>query len=124
MNTTQIEKERTIRIRDLFITICQRWRSLVVCFVIGAIVLGAYGWWKSGTETISTPQQAQAMGNRLGEERKGVIESYASDINSSTQQMVLQGQYNKESLLMQLDPFHLSVCEINYYIDDPAEEEI
>ena len=122
MNTTQNEKERTIRIRDLFITICQRWRSLVVCFVIGAIVLGAYGWWKSGTETISTPQQAQAMGNRLGEERKGVIESYASDINSSIQQMVRQGQYNKESLLMQLDPFHLSVCEINYYIDDPAEE--
>ncbi|MBR2553801.1 MAG: hypothetical protein IKE94_02960 [Aeriscardovia sp.] len=122
MNTTPNEKERTIRIRDLFITICQRWRSLVVCFVIGAIVLGAYGWWKSGTETISTPQQAQAMGDRLGEERKGVVESYASDIISSTLQMIRQGQYNKESLLMKLDPFHLSVCEINYYIDDPAEE--
>lgn len=121
MNTTQIEKERTIRIRDLFITICQRWRSLLVCFVIGAIVLGAYGWWKSGIETISTPQQAEALGERLGEERKGVVESYASDIISSTQQMIRQGQYNKESLLMQLDPFHLSVCELNYYIDDPAE---
>ena len=122
MNTTPIEKERTIRIRDLFIAICQRWRSLLVCFVIGAIVLGAYGWWKSGSETISTPQQAQALGERLGEVRKGVIESYASDIISSTEQIVLQGKYNQESLLMKLDPFHLSVCELNYYIDASGED--
>lgn len=122
MNTNPIEKERTIRIRDLFITICQRWRSLLVCFVIGAIVLGAYGWWNSKSETISTPQQAEELGESLGEERKGVIESYASDIHSSVQQMMWLGQYNKESLLMQIDPFHLNVCELNYYIDAAVEE--
>ena len=122
MNTTPIEKARTIHIRDLFITICQRWRSLLICLVIGAIVLGAYGWWKSGDETSTTPQQAAMIGEHLGEVRKGVIESYASDIISSTQQLIWQGQYNKESLLMQLDPFHLSVCELSYYVDDAVEE--
>lgn len=122
MNTTLIKKERTIHIKDLFISICQRWRSLLVCFVIGAIVLGTYGWWKSGSENIPTQQQGQTLGELIGEERKGVIESYASDIYSSTQQLILQGQYNKESLLMQLDPFHLSVYELNYYIDAFTEE--
>lgn len=40
--------EREIRVFDLFISLCQRWRSLLICLVIGAVVLGAYGWYKSG----------------------------------------------------------------------------
>ena len=122
MNNASVGNERTIHIRDLFITICQRWRSLIVCLIIGAVVLGAYGWWTSGNDTISSPEQAQMFGNRLGAERKGVIESYASDIYASTQQMIQQGQYNKESLLMKLDPFHLYVYELSYYIN-PAEND-
>ena len=92
MNYPQYEKERTIRIRDLFITICQRWRSLIVCLIIGAVVFGAFGWWRSGGETINTPEQAAELGESLGEMRKGVIESYASDIISSSQQMARQGR--------------------------------
>lgn len=118
MNSASMGKERTIYIRDLLITICQRWRSLFVCLLIGAIVLGVYGWWTSGNETIRTQEQAQNQGDRLGPERKSVIESYASDIVFSTQQMIWQGEYNKNAKIMQLDPFHLYVFEVTYYIDN------
>ena len=121
MNATQIEQERTIRIRDLFITICQRWRSLVVCFVIGAIVFGAYGWIKSGNDAISTPEQAAEIVTSLGSKRAGVIESYAEDIKDSTDQMIRQGKYNKDARIMKLDPFHLYVHELKYYISGDTE---
>lgn len=41
-------EEREIRLFDLFISICQRWRSLLICLVVGAVLLGGYGWYKSG----------------------------------------------------------------------------
>lgn len=117
MNNPQHENERTIYIRDLFITVCQRWRSLLVCFVIGAIVIGAYGWWKSGENGALTSEQAEALGLSLGKGRKAVIESYASDINESTEQIVRQGQYNSSAAIMKIDPLHVSVHELKYYVD-------
>lgn len=39
--------DRQIRVYDLFISVCQRWRSLIICFIAGALILGAYGWWTS-----------------------------------------------------------------------------
>lgn len=118
MNNPQYNNERTIRIRDLIITICQRWRSLIICFVIGALVLGAYGWLKSADNDIQTQEQAEEIAAALGSKRAGVIETYAEDIKDSTDQMIRQGQYNKEALIMKLDPFHLYVYELKYYIGD------
>ncbi len=51
-------REKEISLLDMLLYICQRWRSLIICLVIGAVVFGAYGWFKSGnvsdsqTETI------------------------------------------------------------------------
>ena len=121
MNQPQYENERTIRIRDLFITLCQRWRSLVICLIVGAIVLGVYGWWKNGNEVISTSEQAAVVVASLGNKRARVIESYAEDIKDSTDQIIRQGKYNKDALIMKLDPFHLYVHELKYYISGDTE---
>lgn len=48
MELREEREEREIRVFDLFISLCQRWRSLLICLIIGAVVLGAYGWYKSG----------------------------------------------------------------------------
>lgn len=56
-----IREEREIRIYDLFISICQRWRALILWTVIGAVLLGGYGWLKSAASAQSTvpPSQEQ-----------------------------------------------------------------
>ena len=100
MNNLQYSNERTIRIKDLIITICQRWRSLIVCLVIGAVVLGALGWLKSVDDVIYTQEQAEAIALSLGSKRAGVIESFAEDIKDSTDQIIRQGIYNKDALIM------------------------
>lgn len=123
MNNLQYSNERTIRIKDLIITICQRWRSLIVCLVIGAVVLGALGWLKSVDDVIYTQEQAEAIALSLGSKRAGVIESFAEDIKDSTDQIIRQGIYNKDALIMKLDPFHLFVHELKFYIGDVEEAE-
>ena len=55
MELREEREEREIRVFDLFISLCQRWRSLLICLVIGAVVLGAYGWYKSGSGTAGAP---------------------------------------------------------------------
>ncbi len=49
MEIREEREERQIRVFDLFISVCQRWRSLLICLVIGAVVLGAYGWFTSAS---------------------------------------------------------------------------
>ncbi len=41
------EREKEISLYDMLLYICQRWRALLIWLVVGAVVLGAYGWWKS-----------------------------------------------------------------------------
>ena len=120
MNNTQTE--RMIRIYDLFLALCQRWRSLIICFVIGALVLGAYGWWKSGQTDALTDATVDAAVAALGSGRKETIEGYASEYVASVEQITKQSEYNKKAVLMQLDPFHLSVYEVKYYISNNGEE--
>ena len=87
MNKAQYENERTVRLRDLVITICQRWRVLIICFIIGAVVLGAIGWLKGKNDAITTPEKAEAVAASIGSRRAGVLQSYAVDIKNSTEQL-------------------------------------
>lgn len=121
MNNTQTETERTIRVADLFLALCQRWRSLVICFVIGALVLGAYGWWKSGNTGALTDATVDELVETLGSGRKETIEGYAGEYAASVDRITKQNEYNNNSALMQLDPFHLSVYEVKYYLSNDRE---
>lgn len=53
-------EEREIRVFDLFISICQRWRSLLICLVVGAVLLGGYGWLKSDAPVAEPLPEAEA----------------------------------------------------------------
>lgn len=74
MELREEREEREIRIFDLFISLCQRWRSLLICLIIGAVVLGAYGWYKSGgsggDNGASNPVDPSAWEEVLGPDAK------------------------------------------------------
>lgn len=53
-------EEREIWVFDLLISICQRWRSLLICLVVGAVLLGGYGWLKSGVTVPEPMSEAEA----------------------------------------------------------------
>ena len=58
METRDKREEREIRVFDLLISLCQRWRSLLICLVVGAVVLGGYGWYTSASGTGSAGSSA------------------------------------------------------------------
>lgn len=53
-------EEREIRVFDLFISICQRWRSLLICLLVGAVLFGGYGWLKSKPVVAEPMPEAEA----------------------------------------------------------------
>lgn len=126
MNNPQYETERTIRIRDLFITVCQRWRSLIICFLIGAIVLGSYGTWKNWNKSNYSHEAIERLVANLDPERKGIIESYAETIKSTNNIISQQDIFALESAILKYNPYHLYAHELRYqieYYDDTENEE-
>ena len=97
MEIKEERKEREIRVFDLFISLCQRWRSLLICLVIGAVVLGAYGWYKSAPATPPEPQTA-------AEEEKAWEEILGPDEIKAVEQ-VLDSMKEYEALRKELDSF-------------------
>ena len=80
MELREEREEREIRVFDLFISLCQRWRSLLICLIIGAVVLGAYGWYKSGgsapasTEPVDTSKKEAVWEDVLGPDAMGEVD--------------------------------------------------
>lgn len=77
----EVRAEKEIRIFDLFISLCQRWRSLLICLVIGAVVFGVYGWYTSGNDAspaeIDAP--ADASEQEIWRRVLGTMEMYEVD---------------------------------------------
>lgn len=86
-------EEREIRIFDLFITVCQRWRSLLLCLLIGAVLVGAYGWYKSGGEApVSSVNRSEeeilaAWADVLGPDDMNDVEQLFASISEYDQMM-------------------------------------
>ena len=47
------EREKEISLYDMLLYICQRWRALLIWLVVGAVVLGVYGWYKSDKDVVT-----------------------------------------------------------------------
>ena len=47
--------EQSIKLKDLIFVILRDWRRVIVMALIGAILVGAYGFYKNSQRTSSTP---------------------------------------------------------------------
>ena len=54
-------EEREINLKHLFFTLCKKWKQIIICAIIGAIILGAYGYYevKPTTNEIDSKELAQ-----------------------------------------------------------------
>jgi len=107
-------KEKTNSFLDMLLVVCQRWRALLICLVIGAIVLGAYGWWKS-PESIYSEQGIVNM-SQITSEQQATIEEYAGIIVKNTDDITIQKEYIDNSLLMKIDPYNVNYCCLCFLI--------
>ncbi len=117
MELREEREEREIRIFDLFISLCQRWRSLLICLIIGAVVLGAYGWYKSGGSAASVPGSTEPVDPAAWEEVLGP--DAMNDVNqlySSIQEYdkLMKEQNNETDLSKKLENMeHITAIQNN-----------
>lgn len=122
MNKTNYNESKIINILDLFFAILQRWRLLIICLIIGAVLLGIFGWWKSGTSSNSQIEEFYKINESLSADRKAVLNNYVSRTNRINEAIEEQRIYNSSSALMQLDPNNIDICEMIFNIKSDGEE--
>lgn len=121
-------EEREINLFDLIADILAHWRSVLIAMIVGAVLLGAFGYVKSYKEfqntqneqvTVSTTQDETTREEKI----KQMKESLGDDLLAGVDSVIvwenkydLKEIYYKNSLYMQLDPLHVVQKELVYQI--------
>ena len=124
MNT----EEREISLIDLLIYVAKGWKSIIACMLVMAVVVG-------GVQYVREVQNVKAYESSLPttqeEEKEQAVSTLEQLRESMTDQEILavtklvrlekehamQTEYNKESLLMNMNPYDVSIARIKYAVD-------
>ena len=120
-----IMAEREIDLVDLIVDILSHWRGLLVCMLAGALLLGGFSYVRSyqstgavkneggqSGEIISPEEQLQALEELLTDTQKMAVSTVLDD----EQEIAKHQQYVEDSILMQMDPYHIPKRELIYKI--------
>ena len=120
-----IMAEREIDLIDLLVDILSHWRGLLVSMLVGALLLGVFSYVrayqrtgaaqnKGGLpgETISPEEQLHALDELLADTEKMAVNTVLDD----EQEIAKHQQYVEDSILMQMDPYHIPKRELFYKI--------
>lgn len=102
-------QERDINIVDMFWALCSKWRVIIICGLIFALLLGGIGYYNNTKETDIETLQAE-----LEEEDEIYIDMYLTYLDLYK----TQKDYNNLSPLMQLTPNDFYVNVLTYYVDN------
>lgn len=123
MNEALIQKIRgsasELDLADLFWSVLGKWRRILVCGLILAVLLGAFSAGRTFAH-MKDPEYLQEVQLRNSEavrvyeinrkECEGQISRYSEDLEQ-------QEEYRAHSGLLSLDSFHVYVCEGIYFVD-------
>lgn len=116
-NNWNRSQEREISIRDLFWEILYGWRFLIVSALILAVLLGGYSYIKSWKSVKNAGVQNHVSIEDL---EKSLSVEEREDVNqakSIQKQIEEKEEYQKESILMNLDAYHQDRKMLQYYVD-------
>lgn len=120
-------EEREIDLFDLMADILEHWRSVLIAMIVGAVLLGIFGYVKFYKEFQNNQNEQVTVSNANDTTRKEKIkrmkESLGDDLLAGVDSVIvwenkydLKEIYYKNSLYMQLDPLHVVQKELVYQI--------
>ena len=112
-------KENDWEITDLLWEVVRRWRLILVCTLIGAVILAGYQLVKDMKAAKATPEQVQVEQERTIEEMEQALGTQDLDevlgAVAMRKQLDEKSTYSKESALMQINPYAENVVYLQYY---------
>ena len=121
-------EEREIDLLDLIADILAHWRSVLIAMIVGAVLLGTFGYVKSYKEfqntqneqvTVSTTQDETTREEKIERMKESLGDNLLAGVDSIIvweNKYDLKEIYYKNSLYMQLDPLHVVQTELVYQI--------
>lgn len=120
MNKSEERMERKFSIFDLLWNILEKWRLMLVCMLVFAVVLVTYG--VVSNQSIERQNQqllsSQVEEKEIAEEELLLEERELVEVYWNLyQQYVQQKDYNENAVLMNLDAANLHRTKVQFYID-------
>lgn len=113
-------KETDLEITDFLWELLRRWRLLLTCILIGAVLLSGLQLVKDMKAAKATPEQVQAEAERTIEEMENALGAQDMDevlgAAAMKKQLDEKSLYVKESPLMQINPYEENVIYLQYLV--------
>lgn len=137
MKSETTRRDRTISISDIFFSVIQRWRTLLVFFGVFAIVIGMIGTYKKyinetsipdtivdgdGTVVVN-PAKLEELQQMMTAEELGVADDLAATIKWYYNQIEYYRVYNTQSIFGQLDPDNINTVTLQYFVGTEKTDE-
>lgn len=119
MNEYQ-EARKNISIFDLIFYCLEKWRWIVSCMLILAVVAGGHKYQSTVHENQLKVNNEISTLDVEDVEKDGSqqsIEFYEHAIEETEYDLKIQKDYMKSSVVMKLDPYHISTGTLSYYIE-------
>jgi hypothetical protein len=128
MNAYSENYEKEISLVELLFYCLKKWRWIVCSMIVIAAAAGGYKY-LSTVKSNQIQQEAQALLEENGEtEPVEVVENprvryYEQAIASNELELEQQEAYLKDSVVMQMDAYHLWAGTLSFYMDVPDEQD-
>ena len=119
------QEVREISLVDLMFYCLERWRCILVIMLIAGILAGAYKYQSVVRSNRSVKQEASLDSeDEEGEEETDTltinersVEAYEQIIARCRKDVEAQENFLNQSIVMEIDPFHVSTGTLSYYVD-------
>lgn len=120
----EFQKPKQIYLVDLLLYCLEKWRWIIVCMLVAAVV--AYGsTYRSVVKENQSIQNAQPVAEEVKESDNietdatatGPSGSYEKEIAKVERDIEMQRDYLENSVIMKIDPYHISTGILSYYVD-------
>ncbi len=130
MDTNIKRKDRSVSVTDIFLSILQSWRMLIVFFVIFVVLLGLYGTYKnykaaqsipdtvtdSEGDVLVTSAKIDELKNAMTSDELTVADDLIATIKWYQQQLEYYRNYNNNSIYCAIDPDNINTVELQYFV--------
>lgn len=111
------EPQKNISLMDIIFYCLEKWRWIFACMLFVGIVAGAYKY----QETVKGNQLVQnekSPGKDVDDDESyQAIQHYEHAIEETQKDLKIQEEYLKKSIVMQMDPYHISTGTLSYFVE-------
>lgn len=122
MNEYQESYEKEISLTELLFYCLKKWRWIVAAMLIVGALAGAYRY-QTAVQSNQIKRETQVLAEKAGEQKEAEIisnpnvEYYNLAIESLQQELEGMKEYIRSSVIMQLDPYHLTTGNLSFYLN-------